>query len=161
MRLDEHATRGCGEALLSWLAHDARRWSVLEFGLFPPESELTQRLSGLVDGSGWHRAEISRDVASLPLPGTYEDWYSSRSKHLRRKIRRTQAKATQHKGSAIGDIGNGSVGISINLLRHITGLLFEWFGPPLFFAKQWNPEFLSNHPDARCSIDNWNNIDRG
>jgi hypothetical protein len=93
--VDENAASDCGASLVEWLEHDSPRWSVLELGLFPPSSSLPERFTRLLHTTGWHHAPLARDVAHLPLPGPYEQWYADRSKHLRRKIRRSQVKALE------------------------------------------------------------------
>ncbi len=106
--VDDEATGDCCAPLVEWLEHASPRWSVLELGLFPPASSLTDRLPGVMNARQWHDVCLTHDVASLPLPDSYQHWYAARGKHLRRKIRRSESKAAANQ-------------LTVHTTEHVTG----------------------------------------
>lgn len=91
--VDPGTTTDWTPALTDWLGSGTPRWFAVELGLFPPDSPAWQRLPDAFPE--WHTTDVTREIAALRLPATFDAYLAGSSKNLRRKYGRVRRLAEQ------------------------------------------------------------------
>ncbi|MEZ5159253.1 MAG: GNAT family N-acetyltransferase [Candidatus Nanopelagicales bacterium] len=95
--VDPAADVGWADALMAWLAGGRQHWSEVELGLFPATSAASTQLRQARKPRAWRSEATTRDIAILAVTGSFDDFIATRSRNLRRKLKRARRSA-QHLG---------------------------------------------------------------